>query len=55
MCTQVHNIMDKEKIFIYAAISDYREKWLIKKIKKQADEITLILINILILWQVFIN
>ncbi|MGP1927389.1 MAG: bifunctional phosphopantothenoylcysteine decarboxylase/phosphopantothenate--cysteine ligase CoaBC [Arsenophonus sp. NC-QC1-MAG3] len=47
MYSQVHNIIDKQEIFIgCAAVTDYRPKEFTKeKIKKQADEITLTLIK----------
>lgn len=47
MYEQVHNIVDKQKIFIAcAAVADYRPKEFIKeKIKKKDDEINLILVK----------
>ncbi|MGP1956883.1 MAG: bifunctional phosphopantothenoylcysteine decarboxylase/phosphopantothenate--cysteine ligase CoaBC [Arsenophonus sp. NC-PE1-MAG3] len=47
MYSQVHNIIDKQEIFIgCAAVTDYRPKEFTKeKIKKQADEITLTLVK----------
>ncbi|MGP1924159.1 MAG: bifunctional phosphopantothenoylcysteine decarboxylase/phosphopantothenate--cysteine ligase CoaBC [Arsenophonus sp. NEOnobi-MAG3] len=47
MYSQVHNIVDKQEIFIgCAAVADYRPKEFTKeKIKKQADEITLTLVK----------
>lgn len=47
MYSQVHNIIDKQDIFIgCAAVADYRPKEFTKeKIKKQADEITLTLVK----------